>query len=91
LKRAYDYVAKVAGEETAQRLCVTNPRAAIEGATFPQQPDAIGLAEHVPLKFKAKQYKSRLRQTSGKDDSAANGEAAGKSGAKRFWDRLFAR
>jgi protein-tyrosine phosphatase len=91
LKRAYDYVAKVAGEETARRLCVTNPRAAIEGATFPQQPDAIGLADHVPLKFKAKRYKDSLRETSGNDDSAANGKAAGKSSAKRFWDRLFAR
>ena len=91
LKRAYDYVAKVAGEETARRLCVTNPRAAIEGATFPQQPDAIGLADHVPLKFKAKRYKDSLRETSGNDDSAANGKAAGKSSVKRFWDRLFAR
>jgi protein-tyrosine phosphatase len=91
LKKAYDYVAGVAGEETARRLCVTNPRATIEGATFPQQPDAMGLADHVPLKFKAKRYKGSLRQTSGNDDSAANGEAAGKSGAKRFWDRLFTR
>ena len=54
LKRAYDYVAAKAGEETARRLCVTNPRAAVEGAPWPAQPEPSGLREHVPLKFNAK-------------------------------------
>jgi protein-tyrosine phosphatase len=91
LKKAYDYVARVAGEETARRLCVTNPQAAVEGARLPQQPEALGLVDHVPLKFNAKRYRGNSREASSMDDSAANGEATGKSGAKRFWDRLFAR
>ena len=78
LKEAYEYVAARAGEETAQRLCVTNPKAAVEGAKWPEQPEALGLRERVPLKFNAKHY-------------ADGGGAAGKAPAKSFWDRLFAR
>ncbi len=82
LKNAYDYVAGRAGEETAQRLCVTNPQAAVTGAEWPQQPEALGLKERVPLKFKARRY-------------AAGAGGTRKTGfradAKRFWERLFAR
>ena len=51
LRSAYNYVAKRAGEETAQRLCVTNPRVAVEGAPWPEQPEPIGLWENEPLRF----------------------------------------
>lgn len=51
LKKAYEYVCTRRGEETARRLCVTNPRAAVEGAAWPEQPVPVGLGEHEPLVF----------------------------------------
>jgi protein-tyrosine phosphatase len=83
LKKAYDYVAKRAGEEAARRLCVTNPRAAVEGAAWPEQPEALGLCENVPLKFGARRA-GRMRV------SAADGEE-GRTGAGKFWRKLFSR
>ena len=56
LKKAYDYVAQRAGEETARRLCVTNPPCALEGARWPAQPEPMGLWEGLPLKFDASRY-----------------------------------
>jgi protein-tyrosine phosphatase len=86
LKKGYDYVAKRSGEETARRLCVTNPQAAVQGATWPEQPEPIGLWERVPLKVDPKRYAANLRPEPGK-----NGKDAPKTGTKGFWDRLFAR
>ena len=79
LKRAYDYVSMKAGEETARRLCVTNPRAAVEGAPWPEQPEALGLRERVPLKFNA------MRIAGNRRDTADSGR-----GLKRLWSKLFA-
>ena len=45
LKNGYEYVKGRMGEETARRLCVTNPRAAVDGTQFPEQPEPIGLRE----------------------------------------------
>jgi protein-tyrosine phosphatase len=39
MRHAYEYVAKRAGEETALRLCVTNPQAAVSGDAWPEQPE----------------------------------------------------
>jgi protein-tyrosine phosphatase len=82
LKGAYDYVAGRAGEETARRLCLTNPRAAVDGAEWPPQPEALGLLENVPLKFNMRRYS---------ESEGGSGRAAGTGSARRFWDRLFAR
>ncbi|MGA8743037.1 MAG: CpsB/CapC family capsule biosynthesis tyrosine phosphatase [Terracidiphilus sp.] len=78
LKKGYDYVAAKMGEETAHRLYVSNPRAAVEGAKWPVQPEAVGLWEGVPLDF----------------DARANGKELRANGAqvrRGFWSRLFSR
>jgi hypothetical protein len=81
-KKAYDYVAGQVGEETARRLCATNPKAAVEGGKWPRQPEPLGLLERVPLKFNARRYAGT---------SAASDQGAPKTGRRRLWDRLFAR
>lgn len=84
LRKGYEYVTYKAGEETARRLYVTNPAAAVEGAKWPSQPEPLGLWDGVPLKFDAK-LRGRNR------NPHANGD--GKSGKwaerKRFWSRWF--
>jgi protein-tyrosine phosphatase len=64
LKSGYEYVAKRVDEETAVRLCETNPRAAVEGAPWPEQPEAKGLRENVPLEF-AKRMRSGEKEEKG--------------------------
>jgi protein-tyrosine phosphatase len=59
MKRAYQYVADRVGTETAQRLFVTNPQAAVEGAKWPTQPEPLGLAEYEPLKFRLNDYEEQ--------------------------------
>jgi len=90
LKQAYEYVAQNFGEETARRLCVSNPRAAVEGLRWPGQPDAVGLWERTPLKFKVKDFGGDKSATpSGNYGKTAEG--ATKGGAKGFWRRLLSR
>lgn len=89
LKKGYDYVAKKSGEETARRLCVTNPRAVIDGVPLAGQPEHAGLWEHKPLSFDLKRYSSKSRSApSPKPDT---GNAAPDPAAKGIWNRLFAR
>lgn len=90
LKKSFDYVADKAGTETAQRLFVTNPRAALDGHKLPAEPEPIGLWDYQPLNFNP----DRVRKSSPprKTRPATNGEKED-SGAnlKGFWNRLFAR
>jgi protein-tyrosine phosphatase len=87
LKKAYNYVAKRAGEETARRLCVTNPQAAVEGAPWPAQPEPMGLWDRVPLRFHAKRFAAATRKYNQKEPGNEPPEIH-KSG---FLKRLFAR
>lgn len=81
LKAACDYVANRMGEETARRLCLTNPQAAVEGAPWPEQPEALGLSENVPLKFATKNSGGSAKSTKDATRKAAGG----------FWNRIFTR
>jgi protein-tyrosine phosphatase len=86
MRKGYQYVANRAGEETARRLCLTNPQAAVAGAKWPEQPEPIGLWNRVPLKIDARQYAADI------DPAPTNGEKdAAKPEAKGFWNRLFAK
>lgn len=85
LKKAFEYVAERRGEETARRLCQTNPQAAIEGARWPQQPEPKGLWENEPFKFASRHSgeKSKPRRPSDR--------GRGPEPKKGFWGRLFGR
>jgi protein-tyrosine phosphatase len=87
LKKGYDYVAQRAGKETAERLCVTNPRVAVEGALWPEQPEPVGLWEGVPLKFQRKKFAAPRR----KDAPAESGHETPKARTDGFFKRLFSR
>lgn len=86
LKKGFEYAAKKMGEETARRLCVTNPQAAVQGAGWPEQPEPEGLWEKVPLKFNLRKHPDAPPAAPKK-----GAKRPPKSGAKSFWNRLFAR
>jgi protein-tyrosine phosphatase len=89
LKRAYDYITERCGEDTAQRLCETNPRAAVDGAEWPEQPEPKGLWAKEPMRFaeKSAAAKAKVKRTV-KRGAEPEGEKPAKAG---FWRRLFAR
>ena len=87
LKKAYAIIAERRGEETAQRLFVTNPRAAVEGAAWPQQPEPKGLWAKQPLRFAERSAVAKARVK--RAETEAGGEQSG--GVRGLWRRLFAR
>jgi hypothetical protein len=87
LRRGYNYVANRVGEETAHRLCETNPRAAVEGVPWPAQPEPVGLWERVPMKFHAKRFAAPPR----KSPLFESGSDAHKAGQRGFFKTLFGR
>jgi protein-tyrosine phosphatase len=90
LKHAYRYVTKSAGEETARRLILTNPQAAVEGATWPEQPEPKGLWENEPLRFAATPEMKRLRRERAPKDTSPEADGA-EAPARGFWRRLLGR
>ncbi len=88
LKEAYEYVTKRSGEETAQRLFVTNPQVAVEGAAWPEQPVAKGLWEHETLRFAGAPQMQWPRRVP--KDAQERAEIAG-ARSRGFWSRLLGR
>jgi protein-tyrosine phosphatase len=86
LRKGYHYVANRVGEETARRLCLTNPQAAIEGSKWPAQPEPVGLWNRVPLRIDARQYATFIDPVPIKVDKGTD-----KQESKGFWNRLFAK
>lgn len=82
LRKGYRYVADRCGAETAERLCVTNPRAAVEGAAWPDQPEAVGLLERIPIKFDPQRPVVLPKPATKKKDG-------GDPDKPGFWKRLF--
>jgi protein-tyrosine phosphatase len=91
LKKGFDYVAQKAGEETARRLCIGNPKAALEGSGMPSQPEPIGLWKHVPLKFDPARVPPSPKRVRGKTQPAKAEEEDPAANLKGLWNRLFAR
>jgi len=91
LRKGFEYVTQRAGEETARRLCLINPRAAVEGSDWPVQPDPVGLRKHVPLKFNAKKYADDPEPALRKTGASKTCEDTSKTGTRSLWGRLFSR
>lgn len=56
----YEYVRKHYGEKTAERLCVTNPRAVFEGQDLPEQPSEGDIYSQFDEEQKAEYGKGRV-------------------------------
>jgi protein-tyrosine phosphatase len=81
LRKGYRYVADRHGTEMAERLCVTNPRAAVEGASWPEQPEPVGLLEGIPMNFD--------RQKASSGPKSAKKTSSKKTEKRGFWSKLF--
>ena len=86
-----NFVGKRAGEESARRLCQTNPLAAVEGAAWPSQPEPVGIWEDEPLKFDLSRFKDGRRSKPSSGSSNPDRANSGKKSSQGFWARLLAR
>ncbi len=89
LKKAFDYVMARAGEETARRLFITNPHAAVEGAAWPDQPVPEGLWEHEPLRLDGRRHRSKPKPDIAPKPSNGEWPDPPRTGLRGLWDRLF--
>ncbi|MGC9159043.1 MAG: tyrosine-protein phosphatase [Terracidiphilus sp.] len=87
LSQAYDYVTRRVGEETARRLCLTNPRAVVTGAQWPAQPEAMGLLEGAPFRFRVPGFAA----SSAAAGSADSGSKAARTPLRGLLKRFFVR
>jgi protein-tyrosine phosphatase len=78
LRKGYEYAADRAGEETARRLCVENPRAAYNGTKMPAQPEAQGVWDSAPIKFQETVKPSSRRASSTSEKGGWLGKIFGK-------------
>lgn len=76
LRKGYDYVLVRKGQEMADRLCVTNPQAAVDGGPWPQQAEPKGLWDGVPLTY---------------DPNSTRRKSKHQHTKKGFFARLFSR
>jgi protein-tyrosine phosphatase len=92
LKKGYEYVKARKGEETARRLCISNPQAAVEGALFPEQPEPIGLRENVPLKFDASHFRHKSSAKASANGARSKGRTTPqRTGIRGLWNALLGR
>lgn len=90
LKKGFEYVKARKGEETARRLCISNPQAAVEGARFPEQPEPAGLQEGVPLRFDASNFRSKAAAKARANGSGSNGQTSPqRTGIRGLWKALL--
>jgi protein-tyrosine phosphatase len=90
LKKAFDYVTTHAGAETARRLFIDNPRVAVEGSAWPDQPVPAGLWEHEPLRFDGRRIR-KAKRVPAVNGSGGNWPDPPRTGLRGLLDRIFAR
>jgi hypothetical protein len=79
-----------AGAETARRLFIDNPRVAVEGSAWPDQPVPAGLWEHEPLRFDGRRIR-KAKRVPAVNGSGGNWPDPPRTGLRGLLDRIFAR